>query len=486
MVIRIAPMRLVCAVSIFTLGLASSEQDCSVTGACPVSSPGLLQTNNRMGTLTQPVVDEEGGEDPVGGQSICGSGEEITDVECLNPKNMALQISQSKATLLMSIGCTGWIVKLPTPTQGAMVLTAGHCGGRDPETFTFDYNKPCGGGTAPRNKRCTGKRLAREASLDDYTLYELDKGCSYVSGVTPILLDVGEPAKDEGMYLIGHPNMRPKLISFQEVHDDGHHCEVRSFFMRSGKSKRVTYYCDTQGGNSGSPVFSARTGYAFAIHSHGGCSRSNKNSANSGSLLKNSLHILQQYAIPYVDRATTDIFHKIQFLPKPACPASKTSATLSGKDPASCKTTCMNALKCVGYHFDAGTAVCTVIYEIDPSGAPQPCAGTFYERVYGSPVPVPAPAPGTPVVLPGPPGPPGLQGPPGPPAVVPPNFVAPPGPPGPPGPPAPVPAPAPLPTVVLPGPPGPVGQAGPQGPPGPVVTVPGPPGPVGPPGPPAR
>ena len=201
-------------------------------------------------------------------QTVCGTGEEILDVDCLKPSNMPLQISQSKATLMMGLGCTAWIVKLPTGSQGARVLTAGHCGRNDPERFYFDFNTPCGGrdSQASKNKLCQGRRLARESALDDYTVYELDLACKYVQGITPFLLDVGEPALDEGMYLIGHPNRRPKKISFQEVHDDGHHCEVRSLFMRSGNSKRVKYYCDTQGGNSGSPVISARTGYAFAIH----------------------------------------------------------------------------------------------------------------------------------------------------------------------------------------------------------------------------
>jgi len=372
-------------------------------------------------------------EDPVPGkQSICGAGEEILDVDCLKPSNMALQISQSKATLMMGLGCTAWIVKLPTGSQGARVLTAGHCGRNDPETFYFDYNTPCGrkDSHAVRGARCQGSRLAREDTDDDYTLYELDPACQHVAGITPFLLDVGEPQKDEGMYLIGHPNMRPKKISFQEVHDDGHHCEVRSFFMRSGRSKRVTYYCDTQGGNSGSPVISSRTGYAFAIHSHGGCRSNNQNSANSGSLLKNSIRILRQFGIPFVDRSSRpDIFKNIKFTQKTDCPVFKTKADLKKNTPLDCKITCMNALKCVGFTFSSPD--CIVVYEAH-QGQTQACPGSaaFYERVYGAPVAPPGP-PGT--VIPGPPGPPGLAGPPGPPGIA--LKPAPPGPPGPPGPP---------------------------------------------------
>merc|ERR1719264_339041 len=255
---------------------------------------------------------------------------------------MALQIEQAKATLYMGCGCTGWIVTRPTATKGAIVLTAGHCGKNNPETFAFGYQLRCGTTRgAPRSKTCKGKQLAREAGLDDYTVYELDKSCSYTKGISPFLLDIGEPPRGEGMYLMGHPNRRPKKISFQEVHDKGHHCELRGYFMRSGRSKRATYYCDTQGGNSGSPVISARTGYAFAIHSHGGCN-GNQASANSGSLLKNSVGVLRQFGIPFVDRATTDILKEIQFTKKTACPVSKTQISLRNKRLEECKTTCMN------------------------------------------------------------------------------------------------------------------------------------------------
>jgi len=389
---------------ILVCGAAVGEESCSDSSHSKKAT-AFVQTKRSGHTL---LVDREDQAPGPGVRSVCGDGEEISDVDCLKPSNMALQISQSKATLMMGLGCTGWIVQPPTGSQGARVLTAGHCGSRDPEVFYFDYNTPCGGQDkdAKLDKSCQGKQLARKAYPDDYTVYELDATCQYVAGITPILLDVGEPSPDEGMYLIGHPNMRPKKISFQEVHDAGHHCEVRGFQM-SG-SKRVTYYCDTQGGNSGSPVFSALTGHAFAIHSHGGCTK-NEWTANSGSLLKNSIAVLQQFGIPFVDRSTTDIFKSIQFTRKTNCPVSKTSASLTGKSQDECKKTCMHALKCVG--FTSWGSDCTVMYEVH-QGQSQACPGSadFYERVYGTLAAPPGPA-----GSPGPAGPPGVRGPPGPP-----------------------------------------------------------------------
>jgi len=406
---------------------AAGDGNESCSDDSSVSSKGLSFTQRKavLDRIDIEEPDDSVPKDAVPGvKSICGTGEEILDVACLKPSNMALQISQSKATLYMGLGCTGWVVQLPTASQGARVLTAGHCGRNNPETFSFEYNAACGGQSGDTSKKCRGRQLAREDPLDDYTLYELEQGCPYVAGITPFLLDVGEPDPDEGMYLIGHPNRRPKKISFQEVHDDGHHCEVRGFFGR--QSKRVTYYCDTQGGNSGSPVISARTGYAFAIHSHGGCRTGQPMSANSGSLLKNSKSILQQFGIPFVDRSSRpDIFLNIQFTKKMACPVFQTEAKLTKKTLDECKMTCMNALKCVGFTYSSPR--CIVVYEAKQGSQTQPCPDqeAFYERVYGA-----APPPGPPGTGPAPPGPPGFPGPPGPPGKA--SKPAPPGMPGPP------------------------------------------------------
>merc|ERR1740123_806763 len=351
----------------------------------------------------------------------------------MKPSNLALQIEQSKATLLMGLGCTGWLVKQPSGGKGAIILTAGHCGQRDRERFYFEYqNKPCGSRSASRSKLCSGKRLDREASLDDYTVYEIPASCQYLQGIKPILLDVGTPPVGEGMYLIGHPRAGPKVLAHMEVHDKGHHCENRNTFLRSGKSVRARYYCDTEGGNSGSPVFSARTGYAYAIHTHGGCGGS-RSSSNSGSLLKNMIHILKKHQVPYKDRAKDNLFMNIQMIDKPLCPTCKTCAHVNWAGLQDCKTRCFNALKCVG--ISKSGSKCKVYYEVTP-GAGMPCSeGMFSERVYGGSLPTQPPGTSPPgggppvTVLPGPPGPPGISGPMG--KVI--EIPGPPGPPGPPG-----------------------------------------------------
>merc|ERR1719277_1263212 len=189
----------------------------------------------------------------------------------------------------------------------------------------------------------------------------------------PILLDIGRPDADEGMYIIGHPNCRPQLLSHQEPHDDGHHCEVRHTFTRAG-SKRIRYYCDTQGGNSGSPVFSARTGYAFAIHSHGGCN-GNKASQNWGGLLENPGNVaaLTKYGIPFVNRKTTNIFKYEVFQKQTACEDHTGGVTLTPRTFDECKKLCVNSLTCISIGYSPSSQKCEVNYR--SQATPTACVG---------------------------------------------------------------------------------------------------------------
>jgi hypothetical protein len=304
--------------------------------------------------------------------SVCGDGEEIISTNCLGADSMVK--SQARAVAQMKpIGCTAWLVKASTSNQGALMLSTGHCGSDSTATFRFDYIKDACGNSV-QEVQCKGTRLSVEANKDEHAIYELEKSCSTVDARTPILLDIGRPDIGEGMYIIGHPNWRPQLLSHQEVHDTGHHCEVRSISKWGTGSDRVSYYCDTQGGNSGSPVFSARTGYAFAIHSHGGCS-GNKFSKNWGGLLENPGNVaaLNKYGIPYVNRKTANIFKYETFQKEASCFDHAGSVTLAQKTFDECKKLCVNSLTCVSIGYSPSSKKCEVNYRSTvTSGA---CAG---------------------------------------------------------------------------------------------------------------
>jgi len=346
------------------------SEDCRSTpdGTCASVGSSVLQKNGGSGIALDELqrnasmieASEESTEFS-GSSSVCGDGEEIESTNCLGN---SLVKEQARATVRMMMGgcCTAWLVKNATAAQGALMLSTGHCGARATADFEFNYiGAGCGKG-ATSKVTCKGTRVSVEQAKDEQAIYELEKTCSVADTIAPIKLDIGRPDVDEGMYLIGHPNCRPQLLSHQEVHDEGHHCEVRGVSNRGG-SVRASYYCDTQGGNSGSPVFSARTGYAFAIHSHGGCT-GNQMSANSGGLLENSgiVAAFNQFGIPYVNRKTTNIFKYENFVEETQCLDHSAMTTLKQKSLDVCKKLCVGSLTCVGIEYSASAQTCLVNY----------------------------------------------------------------------------------------------------------------------------
>lgn len=314
-------------------------------------------------------------------QSICGKGMEVVSTKCLGD---SLVKSQARATAKMSMGgcCTAWLVKDATADRGALMLTTGHCASKTSATFIFDYANTCGSSSGgSESNKCLGKRISAETVKDEQGIYELEKSCSHADTVTPIHLDVGIPDVGEGMYVIGHPMCKPQVLSHQEAHDEGHHCEVRKPSFSNGKSLRASYYCDTQGGNSGSPVFSARTGYAFAIHSHGGC-RTSQQSANSGGLLGNSgvIKAFDEFQIPYVNRKAVDLMKYEEFIEEQVCFDHDQFVDINQKSLSECKALSVNSLVCVGVEYSVSKNVCSVNYRSAVS--PKPCQGnaTYFRR----------------------------------------------------------------------------------------------------------
>merc|ERR1712061_457391 len=67
-------------------------------------------------------------------KSICGDRVEMERPSCADVGSLVR--SQSRATAWMSCAkCTAWLVKAETATNGALMLTAGHCGKRIEDTF---------------------------------------------------------------------------------------------------------------------------------------------------------------------------------------------------------------------------------------------------------------------------------------------------------------------------------------------------------------
>jgi len=141
----------------------------------------------------------------------------------------------------------------------------------------------------------------------------------------------------------------------------------------------LSYYCDTSGGNSGSPVFSARTGYAIGIHSHGGC----RWGRNWGGWLGNAgiIDAFDQFQIPYVDRANaTGLFQYETFVQETQCKDHSYSVDISVSSLANCQKLCVASLTCVGVEYDESRSACGVNYRSQARDVPCQAQTNYYSR----------------------------------------------------------------------------------------------------------
>jgi V8-like Glu-specific endopeptidase len=211
-------------------------------------------------------------------ESICGAND-YQDAICFqssypdeyNKSRAGIRLLESGSAL-----CSAWLISCENH-----VITNNHCfdsqSGLDNIEFQFMYQRPgCNSGTAVPQLQLYGGTFLRTSSTYDYTLVipnlsgnDPQAVFGYIQ-VDPRVPDIGEP-----MYIVGHPSGYPKKISLysDQTADTGGVCRVQSVTEAScwGSGPDVGYYCDTEGGSSGSVVLSRNTFKAIALHHCGGC-----------------------------------------------------------------------------------------------------------------------------------------------------------------------------------------------------------------------
>ncbi len=211
-------------------------------------------------------------------ESICGAND-YQDAICFQSSHPS-EYDKSRAGIrLLDSGsalCSAWLISCENH-----VITNNHCFSSQSELnnieFQFMYQLPgCNSGTAIPQLQLYGGTFLRTSSDYDYTLVIPTLGGNdpqavygYIQ-VDPRVPDIGEP-----MYIVGHPSGYPKKISLysDQTADTGGVCRVQSVTEGScwGVGPDVGYYCDTEGGSSGSVVLSRNTYKAIALHHCGGC-----------------------------------------------------------------------------------------------------------------------------------------------------------------------------------------------------------------------
>jgi V8-like Glu-specific endopeptidase len=220
-------------------------------------------------------------------RAICGTDDKEDAVCYENDFPDVYEEARAVARIVMdgSSLCTAWLVSCENH-----VLTNNHCtwddddfdtqGELDRMEFQFMYEDAfCGGGGANFEYSFMGGTWLENHHNLDYTLIQAPAGEDPASTYGWLLIDNRLVDIDETIYIVGHPSGRPKEISLYSTdptdqdNPDGF-CEVFSQdepVCVGGTVGEIGYYCDTEGGSSGSPVLSRITNKVVALHHCANC-----------------------------------------------------------------------------------------------------------------------------------------------------------------------------------------------------------------------
>lgn len=215
-----------------------------------------------------------------GPEAICGADD--SDWAKCYQSSEATIYDKSRAVLRLLIqgtsACTGWMVG----SEGH-VITNNHCISSSSAALNTDYEVMAEGATCGTN--CTGfgscpgtviatsGTLVRTNSPLDYTLIRLPTNPTGTYGFFQ-MRSTG-PVLEERIYIPGHPGAWGKRFAVASSHssDGSGFCEVWSLSTAgcTGGPGDTGYFCDTQGGSSGSPVVAYSDHAVVSLHHCANC-----------------------------------------------------------------------------------------------------------------------------------------------------------------------------------------------------------------------
>ncbi|WP_328462892.1 serine protease [Actinoplanes sp. NBC_00393] len=219
-------------------------------------------------------------------ESVCGA-DTSTDAVCYQTKDR-VAYTKSKAIARLLINgtelCTGWRAgpKNRMITNNHCLTTSGEA--YDTEVW-FNYQcARCGGYDVFKPTKVWGDKVLATDRVLDYTLFTVS-GFASIEKFGYLTLDTVRPARGQALYVPQHPAGEPTRIAGGQGDKAGNCAVDNPDYTGYAAHSDVSYYCDTAGGSSGSPVLSRATNKVVALHHFGGC----PNSGVRGDLLANRL-----------------------------------------------------------------------------------------------------------------------------------------------------------------------------------------------------
>ena len=212
------------------------------------------------------------GRDP---ESVCGR-DDTRNAACYRETDpWAWYASRSVARLVINDDsfCTAW---LASPNR---LMTNNHCVSDDRDVRATEVQfglecAECAGGEVRAPIKVTGDQVLTTDFTLDYTLFTVAEPAS-IAHLPYLAVDSRHAEEGEKVFIPGHPGGEPLRIASEsgsEPPGTGTHCQVLDNEAAGhGRNTDLAYYCDSEGGSSGSPVVSRLNGRVVGLHHLGGC-----------------------------------------------------------------------------------------------------------------------------------------------------------------------------------------------------------------------
>lgn len=209
-------------------------------------------------------------------ESICGRDEK-QDAVCYKSADPVAYANAKPVARILINGvelCTAWRLG-----PNNRMMTNAHCftttrEARNTEVW-FNYEcAQCGGGPTLRPVKVMADQVLATDDVLDYTLFTV-RNFDAVTRFGYLQLDDRAPVRGEELYIPQHPRGMPTVITTHDTSERSGNCAVANpAYDGYDIDTDMSYYCDTDGGSSGSPVISRRTNKVIALHHFGGCPNS--------------------------------------------------------------------------------------------------------------------------------------------------------------------------------------------------------------------